>query len=144
MNKNNVNIIQSWRHITSANSLIGWFLLVTEWQQRRVVVSLPLDPPTLGLIGQLKIHSDFFSWGAVMVRHWSVTVLLIIRKRIVWEAVNIFEVKPWNVFLFSAQTCSCSELLPQLHQTSCCFLHVLKFQCELKESSQILTQVIQH
>lgn len=75
----------------------GWpFLTSTIFMSVSQLVDYLLDTTP-------EVHWKSFwlvSWEAATACHWSVSILLISRERIVWEAVNIFDIKPWNLFLF--------------------------------------------
>lgn len=88
----------------------------------------PPDPPTA--------HWKSFwlvGWEAATACHWSVSIVLTSRERVVWEAVNIFDIKPWNVFLFQF---SFRSDVWSFSLNLMFFIHVLQFQCQNKESSE--------
>lgn len=73
------------------------------------------------------------SWEAVTARHWSASILLISRERIVWEAVNIIDIKPWNMFSFQFSFRSHVFIAPpSAHLLSCSLFMFFSFRVKKK------------
>lgn len=96
--------------------MLTWLSVLIREQQR--TPEWTLAPP----LARTENAFWLVSWEAVTACHWSVSILLISRERIVWEAVNIFDIKPWNMFLFQfsfrpppSASCSLSMFQFQSH-----------------------------